>query len=83
MSSRFWRGTERLLVGGRLADLMEWPVDSTRQIINRLKNDRYLRFHLVGLELWARIFFDGEAPAALGEKLITTAGTESSSDMTA
>jgi len=28
-------------------------------------------------------FFDGEAPAALGEKLITTAGTESSSDMTA
>jgi asparagine synthetase B (glutamine-hydrolysing) len=56
VSSRFWRGTERLLVGGRLADLMEWPVDSTRQIINRLKNDRYLRFHLVGLELWARIF---------------------------
>jgi asparagine synthetase B (glutamine-hydrolysing) len=82
VSSRFWRGTERLLVGGRLADLMEWPVDSTRQIINRLKNEvSSFSFGWVGV--WARIFFDGEAPAALGEKLIATAGTESSSDMTA
>jgi asparagine synthase (glutamine-hydrolysing) len=69
MPSSFTRGTQRLLAGGSLAELMEWPGDTTEEIINWLGKDEALRFRLVGLELWARMFFNGEAPAALGDKL--------------
>jgi hypothetical protein len=53
-----------------LAKLMECLANITQEIINLLGKDGSLRFHVVGLELWARIFFGGEAPAALGERLI-------------
>ncbi len=69
----FSQGAERLLLAGKLAELMCWPVNTTEDIVAWLTEDGSLRFHLVGLELWARIFFGGEEPAALGEKLIALA----------
>jgi UDP-N-acetylmuramoyl-tripeptide--D-alanyl-D-alanine ligase len=77
MPEKFWRGTERLLVGGRLAEVMEWPADTTEEIVTLLGKDGHLRFQVVGLELWARIFLNGEAPAALSEKLTVLAGDTS------
>jgi hypothetical protein len=38
-----------------------------------LGGEGWLRFHFVGLELWARIFLGKEEPAALGEKLTSLA----------
>jgi asparagine synthase (glutamine-hydrolysing) len=70
----FSRGTQRLLIGGKLAELMDWSGEATDEIVNLLRRDGFLRFQVVGLELWARIFFGGEAPAALAEKLIAFAG---------
>lgn len=67
------RGTQRLLVGGRLGELMEWPSATAEQIVGSLAQDGRLRFQLVGLELWARMFFGGESPDSLGEKLIALA----------
>jgi hypothetical protein len=32
-----------------------------------------LCFHVVGLELWARIFFRGESPGALSNQLLSLA----------
>jgi asparagine synthase (glutamine-hydrolysing) len=70
---RFSRGTERLLVGGRLADMMHWSASTTNDIVAMLGSREMLRFHVISLELWARIFFAGETPAALSEKLLAIA----------
>jgi asparagine synthase (glutamine-hydrolysing) len=69
MPEAFSCGTQHLLVGGSFAELMEWSANTTQEIVTMLGKDPLLRFQVVGLELWARIFFGGEAPAALGEKL--------------
>jgi UDP-N-acetylmuramoyl-tripeptide--D-alanyl-D-alanine ligase len=53
---------------------MDWSAEATDEIITLLRKDGDLRFQVVGLELWARIFFGGEAPAELAEKLIAFAG---------
>jgi len=71
MPGRFSRGTQRLLAGGMLAELMEWPNDVTQEIVAGI--DGRLRFHAVSLELWARIFFRGEDPAALADQLAVLA----------
>ena len=69
----FARGTQHLLSGGLLADLMEWPTKTVEQVISWLGNNGELRFQVVGLELWSRIFFGGESPEALGDRLIVLA----------
>jgi len=48
-------------------------IECLANITHVLDKDGSLRFHVVGLELWARIFFGGEAPAELGERLIALA----------
>ncbi len=70
MPETFTRGTQRLLSGGALPELMEWSESATEGIVAMLGKDGHLRFQVVGLELWARIFLHGEAPGALGEKLV-------------
>jgi asparagine synthase (glutamine-hydrolysing) len=69
LPNEFSRGTQRLLAGGMVAEFMQWPADTTQEIIAMLGKDEHLRFHLVGLELWFRLFLGGETPEALGEKL--------------
>jgi asparagine synthase (glutamine-hydrolysing) len=67
---KFSKGTEDLLLGGSLAELMHWPANTTQDIVRLVREDGSLRFHLVGLELWARLFFGGESTDMLGEKLV-------------
>lgn len=69
----FSLGTQRLLIGGMVAEFMQWPTDITQEIVTILREDGHLRFHLVCLELWFRLFFGDETPEALGEKLIDLA----------
>jgi asparagine synthase (glutamine-hydrolysing) len=71
--NRFSNGTEGLLVGGNLSKMLEWPTNTTQAIADSLSDDPGLRFHLVGLELWARMFFNGETPTDLGQKLVALA----------
>jgi len=66
---RFANGSEHLLVGGKLAEMLEWPSNTTLDIVHSISGAGGLRFALVGLELWARMFFGGESPAVLGEQL--------------
>jgi asparagine synthase (glutamine-hydrolysing) len=65
----FSSGTERLIADGMLADFMQWPAETTREIVATLSNQPGLRFQLVGLEQWFRMFFDGQSPELLAEKL--------------
>ena len=48
---------------------MEWPSSVTRETASSLVSGQ-LRYQIVGLELWARMFFAGESAEALGDKLI-------------
>jgi asparagine synthase (glutamine-hydrolysing) len=73
---RFANGTETLLVGGKLAEMLEWPSNTTSEIVHSMRNGGSLRFALVGLELWARMFFGGASPADLGEKLAALVHTK-------
>jgi hypothetical protein len=66
-------GTERLLAGGMLAEFMRWPAVNTEEIAELARGDGGLLFHVVGLELWFRAYFGGEAPEALGEALMGVA----------
>jgi asparagine synthase (glutamine-hydrolysing) len=78
MPKAFTLGTQHILAGGMLAELFEWPAKTTEEIISLIGKDDANRFHIVGLELWARIFFGGEKPAALGERLIALAADSAS-----
>jgi asparagine synthase (glutamine-hydrolysing) len=69
----FLHGTENLLFGGVLAELMQWPANVVTEIVSLLGGNSQLCFHVVGLELWARIFFRGESPGALSNQLLSLA----------
>ena len=73
MPDGFSQGTQYLLAGGMLAELLKWTANNTQEIVSLLGKKGQLRFHLVGLELWLRIFFGREAPATLGERLTALA----------
>ena len=63
-----------------LAKLMECLANITQEIINLLGKDGSLRFHVVGLELWARFFLAEKRQlrwargSSLSPKLMTCAG---------
>jgi asparagine synthase (glutamine-hydrolysing) len=67
--NRFSSGAEQLLVGGTLPEMLGWQEKTTRDIVDSLADDGSLRFNLISLELWARMFFAGEPPAALADRL--------------
>jgi asparagine synthase (glutamine-hydrolysing) len=69
----FWAGTQQLIEGGVLAEVMQWSSDTTGDVLAILANDKGLQFHLVGIELWLRMAFGGETPQALGEKVAAVA----------
>ena len=69
----FSSGTERLLAGGLLAEQMEWAARTADEIINLAATASNVRFRLVGLELWLRIFLDGADLEELGEQLMALA----------
>ena len=66
----FTRGCERLLSNGALAEKLHWSKDTNRAIIVDLASDGFLRYQLVGLEMWLRIFFSNESTAQLQERLM-------------
>jgi len=69
----FLRGSNRLLVDGRLAEVMAWNQSTTNEIVAMLEADGILCYQLVGLELWLRLFFSGETTDELGDRLVALA----------
>jgi asparagine synthase (glutamine-hydrolysing) len=69
----FTRGTEAILAGGMVADRFGWSAEVSRHMTAIARADAHFRFHLVGAELWMRLFFDGASAESLGERLIASA----------
>lgn len=59
-----------------LTELMEWPTNVAQEIVALIGARGQLRVQVVGLELWARIFFRCEDPAALAGQLAALAREE-------
>lgn len=66
-------GTERLLLGGLLAEQLHWSEATTRLVVDDVRHDAGLRFLLVGMEIWLRLLFGNETAEAVGEKLVAHA----------
>jgi hypothetical protein len=62
-------GASRLLRGGATADLLGWSPATQDALLPRIEADLALRRQMVSLELWLRLFFRGEDPGSLGERL--------------
>lgn len=73
MPSVYTAGTERILLGGLLADRLHWSRATTELIVDDLKHDIDLRFLMVGTEIWLLQQFGGETPDAIGEELLAHA----------
>jgi asparagine synthase (glutamine-hydrolysing) len=67
--SVFFGGTEELLWNGAVPDLLEWDRATTSRTISALQTAVNARFHLVALEVWARLFLRAESPDDIGELL--------------
>lgn len=69
----YTHGTERLLLGGLLADQLQWSKATTEFIVDDLRHDTDLLFLMVGMELWLRHVVGHETSDALGETLVSYA----------
>ncbi len=71
VSSHVWRNTKQFLRDGAVADLFKWGPNEIERICNFAFSDHLMPFHLLSVELWARIYFRGESPTQLGEQLLS------------
>jgi asparagine synthase (glutamine-hydrolysing) len=74
MPDRMWRGLERLLIGGRLAEVLKLPNDQSAEMSQLLtRKPRYL-FRLIGIEIWLRVCVSGEQVETVAGELLSVAG---------
>jgi len=73
IDGRMWKGSGWILRGGVVAELFKWPAGSAERIQQQIEHDDRAVFHLVSVELWARIFLRRENPEQLGELLLSRA----------
>ena len=65
----FFRHAAGVLEDGMVADLFRWSSKAKARLISKVLPVNAATCHLVGIELWARVFLRGENPDELGEKL--------------
>ena len=70
VSHHAWKNTADFLKGGMVADFFKWSNGKFDHISKLIFSDHMMPFHLVGMEIWARIYFRGESPSKLGEQLL-------------
>jgi hypothetical protein len=70
---RVRRRQRALLHGGVASELLHWSQRVQQAIIPRARHHEGLRFALVGLELWGRLYLRGEKPDALASELLALA----------
>jgi asparagine synthase (glutamine-hydrolysing) len=72
-------GSEMLLSGGAAGELLHWTERTQQAMIELARRRDGLRFSLVGLELWARLYLRGEKPDALAGELLAGSAASSTS----
>jgi len=59
-----------LIRNGLVPQIFNWDSKHLDIILNELNNNRYALYSVIGVELWARIFINGESPEELGDQLV-------------
>lgn len=70
ITSDYFAGTQSILKGGALRELMAWSVRETDSIVAMCQSEAALRTILVGHEVFSRIYGAGVSPEQVGETLI-------------
>ena len=70
VASNFWKGTDKLLKNGMAADIFKWDGREMGLLGDYITSSPALVFHLVSMELWARMFFDNASPDDLAKELL-------------
>lgn len=73
VSPDYSRGSEALLGGGLLRELMRWSTDETRALQALAATDTPSRLRLAGMELFMRLYAGGERADALAGRLLAAA----------
>lgn len=71
VTNEYFAGTQAVLRGGALRELMEWSTRETDRIIELCASDENLRTRIVGHEAFVRIFGSGVSPDQMGEILLS------------
>lgn len=69
MPNRFMTGYEGLLRGGIVPELFKWRARETERLHEVMRSKPLLGRKMVGMELWAQLYFNGATPDELGERL--------------
>jgi asparagine synthase (glutamine-hydrolysing) len=78
MPEAFDAGCEALLAGGAAGELLHWTERTQRNLMETARRHDGLRFTLLGLELWGRIYLRGDKPDALAGELLASSAAASS-----
>lgn len=70
MPQAMWARSGSILEGGLVRDLFRWGERESAAVQEHLSRDAHFLFSLVGLEIWARLYFAGASPEDLGEELV-------------
>ena len=73
MAYHFFPPVLRLLTGGIAAQILGWSSSTVASLHDRLMREPKVALNLLSLELWGRIFLQGESPQQLGEQLVAMA----------
>lgn len=66
----FYVGAARLLKGGRLGELLRWDRKLEDLLLPRIEEHPHMRYALLGLELWARLYLDRQSLDSVRDWLV-------------
>lgn len=71
ISDHIWKGnTDRLLRDGWVEQMLKWNRSTRKDLLKQIRQNSFLEYHLMSLEIWGRIYFNSEKPEKLSEKLM-------------
>lgn len=69
-----WRSALDLLQGGYVATIFKWGRREEADILERIRRDNSVAFHLLALEVWGQIFELEQTRESLAERLLSLGG---------
>lgn len=66
-----WKDSYKLLKNGWVENILKWRISERDYIYESIRKDANLEFQLATLEIWARIFLDGQAPENISNELLS------------
>ncbi len=65
-----WNRAGSFLEGGMVQEYFRWGPNEAAAVRDHLTRDSLFLFALLGLEIWARLYFGGASPEELGEQMV-------------